>query len=197
MKIRDVFWDQEYNDESIHRNKSKRPIFKQNQEINNICNLIEILRPDQKQVEDNLTEEERTALKELTENDEIIIKKADKSGNFVLLDKSFYRDKLVLKDHLTTEAYEIVSNNEDKTVMTNLKKLVDKQEDSLTKKEQDFIINFDWKTSNFYILPKIHKNKEIINQISSSERDFIEMSPPEDLKGRPMIAGHSPSQRLS
>ena len=60
VKIRDVSWDQEYNDESIHRNKSNRPIFTQNHEVNNICNLIEILQPDQKQVEDNLREEERT-----------------------------------------------------------------------------------------------------------------------------------------
>ena len=82
--------------------------------------------------------------------------------------------------------------------MKNLKKLVNEHEDSLTKKEQDFMINFDWKTSNFYVLPKIHKSKDIIDQISSSERDFIEISPSEDLKGRPIIAGPvSPTQRLS
>ena len=83
-------------------------------------------------------------------------------------------------------------------MITNLKKLVNKHEDSLTKKEQDYIINFAWKTSNFYVLPKIHKNKDIIDQISSSEHDFIEISPPQDLKGRPIIAGPvSPTQRLS
>ena len=71
---------------------------------------------------DNLTEEERLALKELSENEDVIIKRADKSGNFVLLDKSFYRDQLVLEGHLATDSYQKISDNEDLLVMKNLKK---------------------------------------------------------------------------
>ena len=48
------------------------------------------------------------------------------------------------------------------------------------------------------MLPKIHKSKEIIGKISSSNQEFVEMSPPTDLKGRPIVAGPvSPTQRLS
>ena len=49
-----------------------------------------------------------------------------------------------------------------------------------------------------YVLPKIHKSKIILDKIASSNQDFIQMSPPDDLKGRPIIAGPiSPTQRLS
>ena len=83
-------------------------------------------------------------------------------------------------------------------LMKNLKKLIKKHENSLTTKEQDFITNFEWKTSNFYVLPKIRKSKEVICHIKSFDQDFVKMLPPKDLKSRPMIAGPmSPTQRLS
>ncbi len=73
--------------------------------------------------------------------------------------------------------------------MQNLKKLIQRHQDNLTKKEQDFLTNSHWKTSNFYVLPKIHKNKDIIAKIASSNDDLIQMPPPLDLKGRPIVAG--------
>ena len=45
---------------------------------------------------------------------------------FVILDKTFYRDKLVLKDHLETNTYEVAPPNLDKKVMKNLKGLLEK-----------------------------------------------------------------------
>ena len=84
------------------------------------------------------------ALKELSNDEGIIIKRADKSGNFVLLGKPFYRYQLVLEGHLTTDSYQTKSDNEDLLVMKNLKKLMKKHENSLTTKEQDFITNFEW-----------------------------------------------------
>ena len=126
VKIQEVFFDKESNDISIHRNKSNRPIYTENHEVNNICNLIEYLQPEKTNIEDNLTKEERQALEELTSNDNIIIKQADKSGNFVLMDKNFYRDVLVLEGHLNSNTYIKVASNEDNVVMTNLKKLIKK-----------------------------------------------------------------------
>ena len=83
-------------------------------------------------------------------------------------------------------------------MMTNLKKLIKKHENCLTKNEQKFITESEWKASNFYVLPKIHKSKPIIDQINSSHTNYVEMAPPQDLKGRPIIAGPvAPTQRLS
>ena len=123
MKIQEVFFDKESNDISIHRNKSNRPIFTENHEVNNICNLIEYLQPERTIIQDNLTIDERHALKELTSNENIIIKQADKSGNFVLMDKDFYWDVLVLEGHLNSNSYMKVASNEDNVVMINLKNL--------------------------------------------------------------------------
>ncbi len=198
IKIKDVFHNKENADISLHRNKSNRTIHTQNSEINQICDFIELLKPEYINMRDNLTEEERVALNELSNNDNIVLKPADKSGNFIIMDKAFYRDKLVLNDHLNTENYKKVDQNEDLNVIKNLNSLLKQYEKDLTKKEVDYIKNFQWKTSNFYILPKIHKCDAIIQEIATSDRNYIEMSAPNNLKGRPIIAGPaSPTHRLS
>ena len=70
--------------------------------------------------------------------------------------------------------------------------------DCLRDKEQDFITNFDWKTCHLYVLPKIHKSKDIIEKLIQSNVEFIELQLPSILKSRPIIAGpSSPTQRLS
>ena len=73
-----------------------------------------------------------------------------------------------------------------------------KHEKCLTKKEYQFITDFDWKSSNIYVQPKIHKSKEIIEKVKNHNNIYLEMTPPADLKGRPIIAGpNSPTQHLS
>ncbi|XP_047138241.1 uncharacterized protein LOC124814495 isoform X1 [Hydra vulgaris] len=68
----------------------------------------------------------------------------------------------------------------------------------LTQNEIDYITNFEWKSSTFYVIPKIHKCNEIIKKVQESSSLFIEMKPPKDLKGRPIIAGiDSPTSHLS
>ena len=149
---------QENDDESLHRNKSNRPIFTKNSEINQICNFMELLQLDKIISKDSLSEVERTALSELQTNNDIIIKRADKGGNFVIMDKDFYRDKLALEGHLNTNDYKRVNDDEDIKVMKDLKTITKKYEKELATKEQQFICDFPWKTSNFYALPKIHKS---------------------------------------
>ena len=59
-------------------------------------------------------------------------------------------------------------------------------------------MNDDWKSSNFYVLPKIHKNKKIIDRFRNSESEFVHMEVPIDLKGRPITAGPcAPTRGLS
>ena len=54
--------------------------------------------------------------------------KAFFSGNFVSMDKNFYRDVLVLEGHLNSNTYIKVASNEDNVAITNLKKLIKKHE---------------------------------------------------------------------
>ena len=58
------------------------------------------------------------------------------------------------------------------------------------------IVYKQWKPSQFYALPKIHK--AIIDKVKESNMSYIQMEPPLDLKGRPIIAGTlAPTQRFS
>ena len=60
-----------------------------------------------------------------------------------------------------------------------------------------YILNSNWKSSNFYVLPKIHKSNEIIEEVNESNNICLNMQPPEDLKGRPIVHGqNSPTQGI-
>ena len=48
-------------------------------------------------------------------------------------------------------------------------------------------------TSNFYGLPKIHKSKEIEQNLKECNRTYVKIPAPTDLKLRPIIAGQSSS----
>ena len=48
------------------------------------------------------------------------------------------------------------------------------------------ILRKDWSESNFYILPKIHKSKEILKKIQENPSEYVQMQMPDDLKGRPI-----------
>ena len=73
-----------------------------------------------------------------------------------------------------------------------------KHEKCLTAKELKFITNYEWKTSNFYVNPKISKCKEIKERMQKNNSNYLKMPPPESLKGRPIISGPmSPTKHLS
>ncbi|XP_065658991.1 uncharacterized protein LOC136083516 [Hydra vulgaris] len=129
---------------------------------------------------------------------DIVIKIADKGSNLIVMDSTYYSDKLVYQDHLSSSiTYEKTNLNFDKLVFKNLLKMIDKHK-CLTQNEIDYITKFEWKSSIFYVIPKIHKCKEIIKKVQESNSLVIEMQPPIDLKGRPIIAGiDSPRSHLS
>ena len=114
------------------------------------------------------------------------------------MDKEFYFEKLVKRDNLDSNAYVNVDSNSDKEVSSKLNRLIDKHAKCLTKKEHRYLTNYQWKTSNFYVKPKINKCQEILEEIEKSSESYIQIKPPNSLKGRPIIAGpNSPTQRLS
>ena len=119
---------------------------------------------------------------------DIIIKKADK-GNTLVVDVSFYRDKLVTADHLGTDIYCKANSDSDIEVLSSLKTLMNRYRVCLTDKEYDYIVNYDWKPSNLYALPKIHKCQEIIESIEHCNSSYLHMETPHSLKGRPVITG--------
>ena len=65
-------------------------------------------------VNGNLTKQERRALTQLQEDQDLVIRKADKGNTLVLMDKDYYFNTLVMKHHLNTGTYQKVDSNSDK-----------------------------------------------------------------------------------
>ena len=106
----------------------------------------------------NLTKNERTSMKELSEREDIIITKDDKGGAVVIVDVKDYIKEAEgqLND---TENYRKLQ--EDPTA-TNMKLVNDtierfKNQKSINKKVAEGLKRNDPKTLKFYLRPKIHK----------------------------------------
>ena len=157
--------------------------------------LEELLSKDT--IRSNLTREEQNALKELKDDSEIIIFEADKGGAVVVMDRAYYADKMfeMLND---SETYDEIPSNTDKTVIKLIKELTLKHTHSLTKAEIDYLCRFNFRTSGFYGLPKIHKSKIICQEAKAQNNPYIKVLRPADLKFRPIVAGPiCPTSRLS
>ena len=74
-----------------------------------------------------------------------------------------------------------------------LSELVEKHSKCLTKKEIDYVNSYEWKTSELYCLPKVHKCKNILEAIPENIGDVLHLVDPPDLKGRPIVAAWSAS----
>ena len=106
------------------KSKSNKNVNTAIPEVSNISNILEQAEPTINDVNDNLTKQKRKALKELQENQDLVIRKADKGSTLVLLNKDYYCNTLVMKQHLNTCTYQKVDSNNDKRVFNNLKFLI-------------------------------------------------------------------------
>ena len=79
LKIRYAFHDEEYEDDSLCRNKSTKPIRIHDEEMKQILKNIESIEPTELHTSDNPTSQEREALRDLMNEDRIVIKEADTS----------------------------------------------------------------------------------------------------------------------
>ena len=146
------------------------------------------MTPTMKYTSDNLDVEERKALEEVKNLCEtsIEIKKADKSNTLIIMEKDDYEKKLVLNGHLHTSTYKRADDEANAKVFKKLVQLCEKHKNCITKNEQKMILKEDWSESQFYVLPKTHKCKSILDQISQSNQEYICLPFPDDLKGRPI-----------
>ena len=108
-------------DESLAKNKSNfYPPRNRNITLDNYIDFFTKFPLEELQVKDikrsNLTKEEQNALHELRGDSEILIFEADKGGAVVVMDRTYYADKILemLNDPLT---FEEITANKDKNVM--------------------------------------------------------------------------------
>ena len=84
--------------------------------------------------------------------------------------------------------------------MKLIKELAHNHSHNLTEKEVNYLCHFDFKTSGFYGLPKIHKSKIICQEAKVQKKPFIRdrVLRPADLKFRLIRAGpRCPTSRLN
>jgi len=108
----------------------------------------------------NLTVEERLALQNLSSNSNLIIKKADKGGKIVIMERELYINNCE-KQLNDTEFYEKITNDPTKNYCEHLQNEFQdmKTKELITEKEYKYLTEHleNPRLSIFYGLPKIHK----------------------------------------
>jgi hypothetical protein len=127
----------------------------------------------------NLNPLQKTILKQLQENNNIIIKPTDKNLGPAVLDRETYI-KQILQEHLTTKTYQQLSPIEAKNMLTNtknsLQNLIKNNLNLLSKPEATYFqrsFNCHHRIPIFYGLPKVHKNPVSLRPVVSSVNSFL------------------------
>ena len=94
----------------------------------------------------------------------MIIKESDKGGSCIVMDSQYYKEKM-MEELSDTSTYQELENNIDKKTKKCLVELTKIYDNNLTKKEIKCLTEFDFKESNLYGLPKVHKSEEIKKKI--------------------------------
>lgn len=193
LRLKEYFDGRENTDVSLVRNKSFfTPETGRNKQLDSYISLTKIMCDtipnENKNINHNITKDQRKAIKSLAEDNSVIIKEADKGGGIVLMNADFYKYKML--EMLTDESYySTIPENFRKEIFGKIERLINKNK-HLTNKEKDFLFNFDCKTSTFYGLPKIHKSQIIENACRENKNsEYIEVEDPNDLTFRPIVAG--------
>ena len=128
----------------------------------------------------NITKEQREAIQALKDNRDIVIKPADKGGAMVILDRDQYI-KEGLRQLSDTDFYVQTDTDLSKQHHEEIKSQVDAmcENNEIDKSCADYLCDPEYRTSQFYMLPKIHKRLD---------------NPP----GRPIVSGNGcPTERIS
>ena len=107
---------------------------------------------------ENFTAKDREALKELSSNQNIIIKEADKGSGIVLMDRDRYITE-GLRQLNDVSTYRKLDSDPSRELESELRDLVEQSfiDDTLTKDMADYAIPTSHKLARFYLLPKVHK----------------------------------------
>ena len=128
----------------------------------------------------NFSPKEKRAITKLRENPNIVIKPADKGGAIVILNRSDYL-KEGFRQLSNTEFYTQLDHNPTDQYRTQVQNAIEDmyQNGEIDETVKDYLTDHQCKTSNFYMLPKIHKS----------------IRPP---PGRPILSANgSPTEKIS
>ena len=158
--------------------------------LKNIVTELEALSRDdlnRRMVDDNMSQQERRGLDKLLASEHEMYITADKGGAPVWLDRDFYQN--LMEKALNTPTYEKLDDNRDYFTNIALQGLTRKYKHMLTKKERLAITNFDYKRTNIYGVPKLHKSKLLKAATNQSNSPCLEFPRPADLDLRIIFGG--------
>ena len=197
------FFNSDFNDPSLIRPESSYiPKMIDSPVLKGVIEDLEIFANEfpsnmnKKIIGDNLTVEQRLGLSTFKKRKGIVLFKADKGSGIVLLDQCFYKSKIL--NILNSTKYEKLNRNVDYFTMLKLKILVKKFDNILTSTERRAILNLDYRTTNIYGLPKIHKSKIINDAIKDAKSAYLHLPHVFDLSFRLIFGGpKSPCSMLA
>ena len=102
----------------------------------------------------------------------ILIKPADKGSITVIMTPSDYWD-MCLRHLENTEFYEKIHMNPSDMISKRVILFANKYKKMLTNKEFEYLTQNNYKHSNFYMLPKLHKSKRIDDIIKERNSEYI------------------------
>ena len=149
-------------------------------------------------VHSNISAGERLAINSLNNNKSIVIRSVDKGGGIVVMNTDYYVQK-VEECLSANQTYKKLNNFNLTSQMKKMEKFSDKTfKHVLTDEERLYLHKFDFKLSNFYGSPKIHKSKKISEALESSNNIYIKISGEVDLPFRFITTSiNSPTSKLS
>ena len=140
----------------------------------------DILNTKPLKIADNLTKQEREALENLTERNDIVIKPADKGKATVIMDTEKYKAECFRQlnnPKFYKQLPKDITHQVEDRIHIRLKRLL--IDDEIEEDTYTYLVPHRSRPARFYILPKIHKNKD---------------NPP----GRPIVSASShPTERIS
>ena len=192
IELKEYFYENEniQEDDSLVRNNSYfEPPKGRNQSLDEYIEITKVIPQNgtRRKTSFNITCNERKGLNNLTKDTSIVIKEADKGGGIVIMNKEFYKRKIleILDDK---SFYKQIESQSTKETMKKVKKVISLAKE-ITRHEIGYLLDFECKQSMFYGLPKIHKSEMIRNECNKTNSEYLELLDPEDLRFRPIVAG--------
>ncbi|CAJ0961150.1 unnamed protein product [Ranitomeya imitator] len=101
---------------------------------------------------------EKLSLEQLSSDNTLVIKLADKGGAIVIMDRTDYLEE-AHRQLSDVEVYKVISHNPLDTIVRKIKTLLEvhEHEGTIDKKLKNFLLKTDPITPVFYLLPKVHK----------------------------------------
>ena len=163
----------------------------EHQELENICKQTEHTPIHISKSKDKLMNLRKglELLLEKVNTNKIIIKLPDKGSIIVAMAPKDYWN--MCYRHLSdTTFYNNLDNDDPSTIVQDkLNKFAEKYKSILTNNEYDFLTKRYHKISNFCMLPKLHKSKEINEIIEIKRKEYIQIDEDILIEGQPIVAG--------